>query len=194
MPSPAASRSPLFHFFFLRCLYLPYESPLIHFTLSSYERTLRLPTSFPISVLARHGVKSRLRNLSWRALTSTHPLILPSTSPREALLACPLFPLWNLLFFAVESTLSSPCSRSGSPLPRQDAALAHLDSFPSHDSVLWTDASALFSFDKGSFGVLANCSLCGTEATLLFSAGLVCLSFSAKACAILKALFGLLLL
>ena len=31
-----------------------------HFTLSSYERALRLPTSFPISGLARLGVKPRL--------------------------------------------------------------------------------------------------------------------------------------
>ena len=37
-------------------------------------------------------------------------------------------------------------------------------------------------------GVLANCSLCGTEATLSFSAGPVCSSFSAEACAILHAL------
>ena len=35
---------------------------------------------------------------------------------------------------------------------------------------------------------LANCSLCGTEATLSFSVGPVCSSFSAEACAILHAL------
>ena len=40
--------------------------------------------------------------------------MLPSTSSMEALLACPAFPLWNLPSFAVESTLSSPCSRSDS--------------------------------------------------------------------------------
>ena len=38
------------------------------------------------------------------------------------------------------------------------------------------------------FGVLANCSLCGTDATLSFSAGPVRSSFSAEACAILHAL------
>ena len=32
--------------------------------------------------------------------------------------------------------------------------------------MLWTDGS--FLFGKGGSGVLANCSLCGTEATLLF--------------------------
>ena len=83
---------------------------------------------------------------------------------------------------------SSPCSRSDPPLSRQGATLAHLDSLPPHDLVLWTDGSVLFPFVKGGSGVLANCSLCGTEATLSFSAGPVCSSFSAEACAILHAL------
>ena len=39
---------------------LPLRVTLTHFTLSSYERALRLPTSFSISGLARHGVKPRL--------------------------------------------------------------------------------------------------------------------------------------
>ena len=113
---------------------------------------------------------------------STHPLVLPSTSPREALLACPPSPLWNLPSFTVESTLSSPYSRS---LSRQGASLAHLDSLPPYDLVLWTDGSV--PFGKGDSGVLANCSLCGTEATFSFSAGLVCSRFSAEACIILQA-------
>ena len=69
---------------------------------------------------------------------------------------------------------------------RQGAALAHLDSLPPHDLVLWTDGSVPFS--KGGSGVFAICSLCGTKATLSFSAGPVCSSFSAEACAILHAL------
>ena len=74
----------------------PLRVTLTHFTLSSYERALRLPTSFPISGLARLGVKPRLCRSSWRAFASTHPLILPSTCSREDLLACSLFPPWNL--------------------------------------------------------------------------------------------------
>ena len=143
--------------------------------------------SFPISGLARLGVRPRLCRSSWRAFVSTHPLMLPSTSLREALLACPLFPPWNLLSLTVESTLSSPCSRSHPPLSRQGAALAHLDSLLPHDLVLWRDGS--FPFGKGGSGVLANCSFCGTEPTLSFSAGPVCSSFSAEACAILHALW-----
>ena len=45
-----------------------------------------------------------------------------------------------------------------------------------------------FFFGKSGSGVLANCSLWGTEATLSFSAGPVCSNFSAEACAILQAL------
>ena len=65
---------------------------LTRFTLLSYQLALRLPTSFPISGLARLGVKPRLCRSSWRALASIHPLMFPSTSSREALLACPPFP------------------------------------------------------------------------------------------------------
>ena len=114
--------------------------------------------------------------------------MLPSTCSREALPAGSSCPPWNLPSFIVESTLSSRCSRSNLPHSRQGAALAHLDSLPLHDLVLWTDDSVPFPFGKGGSGVLANCSLCGTEATLSFSAGPVCSSFSAEACAVLHAL------
>ena len=114
--------------------------------------------------------------------------MLPSTCSREAFLACPPFPPWNLPSFTVESTLSTPCSHSDLPHSRQGAALTRLDSLPPHDLVLWIDGSVSFPFGKGSSGVLANCSLCGTEATLSFSAGPVCSSFSAEACAILHAI------
>ena len=118
---------------------------LTHFTLSSYEWALCLPTSFPISGLARLGVKSRLCRSSWRAFASTHPLMFPSTSPREALLTCPPFPPWNLPLFIVESTLSSPCSCSDHPLSRQGAALAHLD-FLSLLMIWYSGQTALFLF------------------------------------------------
>ena len=85
----------------------------------------------------------------------------------------------------MESTLSSPCSRSDPPLFCQDEALAHLDSLP---PMIWYSGSVPFPFGKGGSSVLANCSRCGTEATLSFSAGPVCSSFSAEACAILYAL------
>ena len=134
----------------------PLRVTLTHFTLFSYERALRLPTSFPISGLARLGVKPRLCRSSWRAFASTYPLMLLSTSPREAPLACPPCPPWNLPSFTLESTLPTSCSRSDPPLTRQGTALAHLDSLPPHDLVLWTDGSVPFPFGKGGSGVLAN--------------------------------------
>ena len=69
----------------------PLRVTLTHFTLFSYERALRLPTSFPISGLARLGVTPKLCRLSWRAFASTHPVMLPSTCSRKDLLACPFF-------------------------------------------------------------------------------------------------------
>ena len=120
--------------------------------------------------------ETRLCRSSWTAFASTHPLVLPSTSPRETLLACPPSPPWNLPSFTVESTISSSCSCFDIPFFRQGAALAHLDSLPSHDLILWTNGSVSFPFGKGRFGILASWSLCGTEATLSFSAGPVCFS------------------
>ena len=52
--------------------------------------------------------------------------------------------LWNLPSFTVESTLSSPCSRSDPPLSRQGAALAHLDSLPL--TIWYSGQTALFLF------------------------------------------------
>ena len=93
----------------------PLQFTLIHFTLSSYERALCLPTSFLISGLARLEVKPRLQ-IVLESLYIHSLLRLPSTSPREALLACPPFPPWNLPSFTVESTLTSSCSSSNPPL------------------------------------------------------------------------------
>ena len=79
----------------------PLRVTLNHFTLFSYKRAPRLPTSFPISGLATLGVKPRLCRSSWRALASTHPLMLRSTCSRKALHACPPCPSWNLPSFTV---------------------------------------------------------------------------------------------
>ena len=113
---------------------------------------------------------------------STHPLMLPSNFPRMALLACPSSPPWSLppLLWSSPFPLHAPTL-----IP---FSLADLCSLPLHDLVIWTNCSISFSFAKSGFDVLANCSLCDNAATLSFSAGLVCLSFSAEACAILQAL------
>ena len=90
--------------------------------------------SFPISSLARLGMKSRLSRSSQRDFSSTHPLMLSPTSPREVLFA--YAPPWKLSFFTVECLLSSPCSRSDLPLSHQGAPLAHLDSLLPHNLVV----------------------------------------------------------
>ena len=90
--------------------------PFLRVTLTHFaEWALPLPTSFPFSGLVRLGVKSRLCRSFWRAFTSTHLLMLPSTSPRKALLACLPSPPWNLPSFTVEFPLSSSCSPSDLP-------------------------------------------------------------------------------
>ena len=100
--------------------------------------------------------------------------MLPSTFPRAAHLACPPSSPWILPSFSVESILSSSYSRSDFPLSRQSAALAHLDSLPPHDLFLFFWAKAAPAYLQSA--------LYSTEATPSFSAGPVCLSFSAEAC------------
>ena len=114
--------------------------------------------------------------------------------------SCFLLPLLGWLFLLALPVLLGICRRSQwsppfslhalalIPPSCQCAALAHLDSLPPHDLVLWTDGFVPFPFGKGGSGVLANCSLCGTDATLFFPAGLVCSVFSAETWAILHAL------
>ena len=52
-------------------------------------------------------------------------------------------------------------------MPPLGGALTYFDFLPSHDLVIWTDGS-FFPFGKSGSGVLTNCSLCDTEATLSF--------------------------
>ena len=93
---------------------------------------------------------SEIKTPSWRTFASTHPLMLPCTLPKEILFAFPPSPPWNLPFFTVESTFSSPCSRSDSPTYRQGAALAHLDPLTPCDLVLWTDGPFFFLLAKAA--------------------------------------------
>ena len=76
-----------------------------------------------------------------------------------------LLPLWRLSFLPslnslepalihYEATLSSPCSRSDPRLSRQGAALAHLNSLPPYDLVLWPDGSVPFLFGKAALAYL----------------------------------------
>ena len=148
------------------------------------QRTLRLPTSLPISGLARIGVKPRHYRSFWRAFAFTDLLMLPPTSPREVLFACPSSPLCNVPFFTVEFTLCFPCSHSGLAKVLLSLTLLTTTSRSGDLNILL----CCFIFGKSGSGILAKCSLCATEATFSVSAGPVCSSFSPKAYVILQSM------
>ena len=103
----------------------PLRVTLTHFTLLSYKRALRLPTSFPISGFARLGVKPRLCRSSWRAFASTHLLMLLLLVGRPFLHALPF-----LLGICLRSQWSLPFPLHA--LALIPLSLAHLDSLPCH--------------------------------------------------------------
>ena len=90
----------------------PLRVTLTHFTLFSYERALRLPTSIPISGLVRLGVKPRLCRSFWRVFASTHR-------------SCFLLLVLGRLFLLALPFLLGIClrSRSSPPFPLHALAL-----------------------------------------------------------------------
>ena len=104
------------------------------------------------------------------------------TSPKEALFACPPTPPYNSTFFSMGLTLPIHVLTLISLIKMR---LLPFLIFSPHGIVIWTDG--FFLFGKGGSGVLANCSLCSTAATLSYLAGQVCSSFSAETCTILQA-------
>ena len=143
--------------FFLSQASLPYELPslisLCHFISGHFVSE----PSFSFQVWPDLGVKPRFCRSFLKAFASTHLLILYFTSPRKVLFARSSHPSWNLLSFTVESILSYPCFCYDPTLSCQGATLAHLDSLPPRDLVLWRDGS--FPFGKGGSGVLETAHL-----------------------------------
>ena len=116
---------------------------LTRFTLSLFKWAIRLPTSYPISGLAKLEVKPRLQ-IFLESLCVYHPLMLPSTSPREALLSCSPSPPCNMSSFTVESTLSFLRSRSDPPsLTKMRLSLILT---LSHLTIWYSGLTALFIF------------------------------------------------
>ena len=111
--------------------------------------------------------------------TKTLKILLESFCTLSLAHASSYFSLLDLIFL-LGSCLFSLWSPSFPPAP--------IPPLSSHDLVIWTDSAASFPFVNGGAGDLANCFLCGTEATLSFSSGPACSSFSAKACVIQQAL------
>ena len=165
----------------------PLRVTLTHFALSSYERALCLPISFPISGLTRYRVKPRLCRSSWRAFESTHPLMLLSTSPREALSIDPPSPPWNLSSFTPESTPSSPCSRPD-PLSLAKVRLS-LTLILSHHTIWCFEQTALFLFllAEAALAYFPTALSVALRPPFLFQQAQYAQVFFAKACAILHA-------
>ena len=112
--------------------------------------------------------------------------MLPSASSGEALLASPPFPIWNLPSVTVESTLSTPCTRSN-PLSLAKVRLSlTLTLSPLMIWCLGKTALFLFLLARAAPAFLPT-AFSMAEATLSFSAGPVCSSISAETCAILHA-------
>ena len=114
--------------------------------------------------------------------------MLPSTCSWKALYACPPFPSWNLPSFTVESTF---LLHAFALIPLSLAKVRLSPILTLYPLMIWYSAQTalfLFRLERAAPAFLPNCFLCGTEATLSFSAGPVCSSFSAEVCTILHAL------
>ena len=105
--------------------------------------------------------------------------MLSPISPKRVLFALPPSSPRNLPSFSVESTVSSSCSRSDPSFSRHNVALAHLDSLPSHDLVIWIDGSVPFSWRNWQLLSL-SLSLFVLLRQLFPSTGPLCSSFPLK--------------
>ena len=92
----------------------------------------------------------------------------------------------HALLLLIETCFPSLWSQ---PLPSH--APAYLDSLPPHDLVISTDVFVPTPFGKCGAGVLANCSLCGTDATIFFHQAQYAQVFPLKSASFCKLFAGL---
>ena len=88
----------------------PLRITLTHFTLLSYERALRLPASFPISGLARHGSETKTLQIVLESFCVHSPAHASFYLFWDDLLACPPFPLHATVPIPLSPTLTLPPS------------------------------------------------------------------------------------
>ena len=155
--------------------------------MQSCKLALCLPSFFLLQLWPDTSQIKALKVLLNRFLAS-YLLILSSSFSREALIAYPFSFPWTPPSFSVELALSAQCSRFDPSLFRHDTGIAHLDSLPNHDIVIWTDGYVPHSFGKRCLGVLANYSICGAKTTISCLAGPVCSIFFSEICIIMHAL------
>ena len=170
----------------------PLRATLTHFSVSSYERVLYFPTFIPILVWS---------NLKWNqnAPGPLESLCVDSAAyaffyPKRklsvhALLSIP--PSLKLTFFENGTHFFYSMLTFGLSYFHQDAALSPLDCLPPHNFMICTNGYVPFLFGERSSGVFANCSICGAEVILLYSACPVCSSFFVEAAPFCELCVGL---
>ena len=104
---------PLLH---IEALLPPLRVTLTHQSLSFFERTLRLPSTFPIASLANSNPRTRLKKSSWRSLSRSHNLTPNLHLAHKPLILCPPKPSWSTpSTYTISLRLSFPCSHKGPP-------------------------------------------------------------------------------
>ena len=163
----------------------PLKLTLEHQALSSFERSLRLPTdSSSLYALATRNVPCLLKKKPfWKSFFSSATQPLPS--PRETLTMFPPFPPWTATHFTV-SPFIPDCT--GNSTARLQSASSRVSFLPPSDIQVWTDGSFPSLFGPGGVGVYITCSKCNTSNFLSFSTGLIASSFTVEIFALKRGL------
>ena len=105
---------PLLH---IEALLPPLRVTLTHQSLSFFEQSLRLPSTFLLASLANSNPRTQFKKDSCRFFSRSHNLTPNLHLTREPLILCPPKPHWcTLSTYTILLHLSSPCSRKEPPL------------------------------------------------------------------------------
>ena len=162
----------------------PLQTTLVHQSLSFFEKSLRLPDSFPLSSLSNRVISHRLTRQSWRSFCLGHSLSNALPASREPLVLCPPFPPWNPPTLTVNTSIPH-CSKATPQQERYDLAVQHIQSLEHTGVTLWTDGSVPSLFGQGGAGVFMQCSKCSTSHSISSPAGPISSSFTAEISALL---------
>ena len=165
----------------------PLRVTLTHQSLS-FERALRLPSTFPLASLANSNARTRLKKGSWKSFSRSHNLTPNLHLAREPLILCPPNPPGLSHLLTQFHSTSHPMLSQRPPSLRNTTATSHLSSLSHSDISAWTDGSVPGGLGQGGAGIRIKWSKCVTATSLSFSTGLCATSYSAETFAILHAL------